>query len=139
MWGGGGGHPGLAQLNITRLETKQGSEREGCYQKQPTIFVAFKPPRDYDDTLQFCQNIGAVIAVASSSPVFDEMFRANKEVCPSEPFYLGYTDRETEGTFVDSISGSELTLNNWREGEPNNWGRGGRLSGKSPFFKKTNQ
>ena len=128
-----------AQLNITRLETKQGSEREGCYQEEQTNFVSFKPPRDYDDSLQFCQNIGGVIAVARNTAVFDEMFQANREVCPSSPFYLGYTDRRTEGTFLDSVSGSPITLNNWREGEPNNWGRGGRLSGKSPFFKKTNQ
>ena len=61
-----------AQLNITRLETKQGSEREGCYQEQQTNFVSFKPPQDYDDSLQFCENIGAVIAVASSTAVFDD-------------------------------------------------------------------
>ena len=84
-----------AELNITKLETEQGNETVGCYQEEPPTFVSFKPPRNYDDTLQFCQNIGALIAVASSSSVFDEMFRVNQEVCPSEPFYLGYTDRQS--------------------------------------------
>ena len=72
-WARCGGQPGdildwqTAQLNITKLETKQGSETVGCYQEQPTNFVSFKPPRDYDDSLQFCENIGGVIAVASST------------------------------------------------------------------------
>ena len=63
-----------------------------------------------------------MIGVASNTTVFDKMFQANREVCPSNPFYLGYTDWQTEGRFVDSVSGLELTLNNWTEGEPNNWG-----------------
>ena len=96
----------------------------GCYQEEPTSFVSFSPPRGYDETLTFCENIGAVIAVASTSPVLEEMYQANREVCPSTPFYLGYTDRRTEGTFLDSVSGSELTWHHWREGEPNDWGGG---------------
>ena len=111
-----------AQLNISEeIKTKQGNETVGCYQKEPPTFVSFSPPRDYDDTLQFCENIGGVIGVASTSQVFQEMFGANQEVCPSTPFYLGFTDRRTEGTFQDSVSGAELTWNNWRDGEPNNW------------------
>ena len=127
-WARCGGQPGdildwrTAQLNITKLETKEGNERVGCYQEEPTNFVSFKPPRDYKEILQFCENIGAVIAVASNTTVFDEMFQANKEVCPSKPFYLGYTDRRKEGTFIDSVSGAPLGWENWRPGEPNNWG-----------------
>ena len=112
-----------AQLNISeKIKTKQGHETVGCYQKEPPTFVSFSPPRDYDDTLQFCENIGGEIGVASSSQVFQEMFTANNEVCPSKPFYLGYTDRRKEGTFIDSVSGAPLGWENWRPGEPNNWG-----------------
>ena len=40
-----------AQLNITKLETKEGNETVGCYQEEPTHFVSFKPPRDYNGSL----------------------------------------------------------------------------------------
>ena len=86
--------------------------------------MAFKPARDYEATLQFCENIGAEIAVATTDSVYALMYDVSTDVCPSKPFYLGYTDRRTEGTFLDSVSGAPLTLKNWREGEPNNWGGG---------------
>ena len=80
-----------AQLDITNLETEEGLETVGCYQEEPTSrLVSFNSPQDYDGSLQFCENIGAVIAVGSSSQVLDEMFQANREVCPNSLFYLGY-------------------------------------------------
>ncbi|CAI9177824.1 unnamed protein product [Rangifer tarandus platyrhynchus] len=53
-----------------------------------------------------------------ATPMNAEENRALKNLVTAEAF-LGITDQETEGQFVD-LTGRRVTYQNWNDGEPNN-------------------
>ena len=75
------------------------------------------------DSLEFCSNMFfSEIAVLSNNETAQEVI---KEFTTSECggwIFSGFTDRETEGVFVNTYTGESLGWNNWVEGEPNNIG-----------------
>ena len=113
------------QLNITDLHKGKVRKDEVCLSrgsKEFNEFFAFEPKRGFDDTVQFCKNVGGRMAVAVNSETAALMNQTFLSLCSSGGFYSGYTDRETEGHWVDVNEKKKMTREDWEEGEPNNWG-----------------
>lgn len=58
-----------------------------------------------------------------ATPMNAEENKAIQRIASSRHVFLGTTDEETEGHFVD-LSGRGLTYKNWKAGEPNDGARG---------------
>ena len=87
--------------------------------------IAFEEKKNYEDGKHFCGKVGE-ISVARSEDIFQKMVATVSglegfEI--KERFYVGYTDIEIEGIWVDENSGENITYNRWdrEEGFPSNW------------------
>ncbi|KAK2509253.1 hypothetical protein MC885_016971 [Smutsia gigantea] len=65
----------------------------------------------------------AQFQAAVATPLNAEENKAIQRLASSRHVFLGITDEETEGHFVD-LSGSSLTYKNWKAGEPNDGANG---------------
>lgn len=72
----------------------------------------------FDRAKDLCTKFGASVA----TPMNDEENRAIQNVA-REVAFLGFTDMENEGQFVD-LTGRSITYVNWNDHEPNNAGSG---------------
>ena len=112
-----------AELNITQLQQQNVSRAETCYQEgDQDKYLAFEPKKDFDETAQFCKNLGGMMAVAVDQDTTDLMNESFVSSGKAGGFYTGYTDREVEDVWVDVNEKKPITWPNWDVGEPNNWG-----------------
>lgn len=72
--------------------------------------------KDYDTLRTYCSDMGMEIPV----PLDEESNRALTQVTGGN-FFLGITDEETEGTFKNIYTNTEIEYENWNRREPNNY------------------
>ena len=61
--------------------------------------------------------------MAWDEEIYSAMNKSFSGVCEQKNgFYLGFTDREEEGQWVDVNTGASMTWQAWKAGEPNNYG-----------------
>ncbi len=81
---------------------------------------AFPEPQSWNDAAANCASYGGNLVTLNSYEEqleIAELFRA-AEVGDHDYFFIGYTDRDSEGTFTWT-SGSDSTYSHWGSGEPN--------------------
>lgn len=74
--------------------------------------------RNFDSAKALCAQFQASMA----TPLNAEENQAIQSLVKDSAF-LGMTDKENEGQFVD-VTGRRVTYQNWNKGEPNNAGTG---------------
>ena len=109
-------------LNLTNIERE-----EIClntHNSNKKNYLSFNSIKNLDETVDFCQKIGGQIAVAWDREIFLAMNKSFSGVSCQEKngFYLGFTDLQVEGQWVDVNTGAPMTWQAWRTGEPNNYG-----------------
>ncbi|XP_063041186.1 pulmonary surfactant-associated protein D-like [Engraulis encrasicolus] len=77
----------------------------------------------YDAGLKFCREAGGDLVVPQNETENDVLLKMLTQL-GAKIAWLGFTDRKTEGTFLDS-RGSSLSFTKWRSGEPNDGGSKG--------------
>ena len=94
-------------------------------QEKENKIIAFEEKKNFEDGKHFCGKVGE-ISVATSDDVFQKMVDTVTELEGfkiKDRFYVGYTDIENEGIWVDENSGENMMYNKWdhEEGFPSNW------------------
>ena len=108
-------------LNLTSVEREETCLKASAQEKKN--YLTFNSIKNFDETVDFCQKIGGQIAVAWDEEIFTAMNKSFSGVCEEKDgFYLGFTDREVEGEWVDVNTGAPMTWQPWRTGQPNNYG-----------------
>ena len=76
---------------------------------------------DLENTVKFCQKLGGRVAVAKNEPSFNKMKQALEKFESCDEFYVGYSDKDKEGDWVDVNDKSPMMYENWADGEPDNF------------------
>ena len=107
----------------TQLEFYEESLDNIC--KKEHLTVAFPGKLNFNRTIDNCHRIGAQMAVASDEKALEVMVSAveNLDVCKQEGFFVGYSDREDEGVWVNVHDGSHMNFSKWADGQPNNFNK----------------
>ncbi|ROL55169.1 Mannose-binding protein [Anabarilius grahami] len=74
---------------------------------------------NFEKALKFCSDAGAKIVLPRSEDE-NKVLTSMQAVLDSTYVYIGATDTQKEGHFVD-MSGQPLTFTNWKENEPNDY------------------
>ena len=87
--------------------------------------MAFQEKMNFEDGKHFCGKVGEM-AVAKSEEILGEMVNEVSQLdgfTNKERFYVGYTDIDNEGVWVDENTGERMTFNKWDTefGFPSNW------------------
>nr|XP_055057575.1 pulmonary surfactant-associated protein D-like [Misgurnus anguillicaudatus] len=94
-------------------------------------FVAFKKvgqkyfvydgiEKTFDEGIQICKEVGGTIALARDAVENQALHKVVIASGLSKKPFIGGTDRDKEGQFVD-IDGKPLIFTNWASGEPDNY------------------
>lgn len=83
------------------------------------FFLTNGETMSFDRVKTLCAQLQASVA----TPMNAEENKAIQRIASSRHVFLGITDEETEGHFVD-LSGRGLTYKNWKAGEPNDGANG---------------
>jgi len=89
----------------------------GSYYKLYTITSSNKGSAAWNEALKHCEELGGHLAVINSQEENDFLYSYITSLGISTA-YFGYTDEETENTWV-WVTGEENTYTNWHTGEPN--------------------
>lgn len=77
-------------------------------------------PMNYDDAQQFCTDNGGHLAEPRSKKETKVINNKIEKHAGGESYWIGLTDRRSEGTFVWGSDNTEVTYTNWYKNEPNN-------------------
>ncbi|XP_065133227.1 mannose-binding protein A-like isoform X2 [Paramisgurnus dabryanus] len=76
--------------------------------------------KTFDEGIQICKEVGGTIALARNAVENQALLKVVTASGLSEKPFIGVTDRDKEGQFVD-IDGKLLTFTNWASGQPDNY------------------
>ncbi|XP_065133225.1 mannose-binding protein C-like isoform X2 [Paramisgurnus dabryanus] len=76
--------------------------------------------KTFDEGIQICKEVGGTIALARNAVENHTLLKVVIASGLSEKPFIGVTDRDKEGQFVD-IDGKLLTFTNWASGQPDNY------------------
>ena len=87
--------------------------------------IAFEEKKNFEDAKYFCGKVGEM-SVAKNDEIFQNMLNAVSALegfNNKGRFWVGYTDIEEEGVWVDDNSGENMIYNKWdiERGYPSNW------------------
>ena len=87
-------------------------------------YMAFQNKMDFHSTEEFCHALGGEMAVASDNATMQKMLYAIRSMQQRQKyarFYMGFTDRQNEGVWLDIYNKRELSQVHWGENQPDNW------------------
>ena len=108
---------------VTALEMDM---KEICQtNEEENKIIAFETKKNFEDGKHFCGKVGD-LSVAKDEEIFQRMVNtvsALEGFNMKERFYVGYTDIEKEGVWVDENSGEVMKYSKWdlEGGFPSNW------------------
>nr|XP_055057568.1 pulmonary surfactant-associated protein D-like isoform X2 [Misgurnus anguillicaudatus] len=76
--------------------------------------------KTFDEGIQVCKEVGGTIALARNAVENQALHKVVIASGLSKKPFIGVTDRDKEGQFVD-IDGKLLTFTNWASGQPDNY------------------
>ncbi|XP_055057575.2 mannose-binding protein C-like [Misgurnus anguillicaudatus] len=76
--------------------------------------------KTFDEGIQICKEVGGTIALARKAVEHEALHKVVIASGLSKNPFIGVTDRDKEGQFVD-IDGKPLTFTNWAFGQPDNF------------------
>lgn len=80
----------------------------------------------YEDALQYCKNLtpngGLAEIINEDTQYFLTGVLVTKQLYLHDHWWIGANDRKEEGKWIWEHSGNEVAYNNWRVGEPNDFG-----------------
>ena len=105
------------QLNLDSIED---DKKNYCVDETTKVMAVHNMKGlNFEETKIFCRKIGGVMAVASDPQKFDQITKGSTQG-GLQHFFLGYTDKDTEGIWVDTNTKKQLSYNFWRKGSPSN-------------------
>ena len=110
-------------IELTGLKKINDSLKNICFpNKSPRLMVG-NEALNFVETLNFCNNkIGSMVVISSKETALK--VKNTLELYNPDLFYVftGHTDIEVEGRWVVHGTQQKMAWENWRPGEPNNWG-----------------
>ena len=80
----------------------------------------------YEDALQYCKDLttdgGLAEIINEDTQYFLTGVLVTKQLYLHDHWWIGANDRNKEGKWIWEHSGKEVAYNNWRVGEPNDFG-----------------
>ena len=88
-------------------------DQSQCFQTLEKSIVGSSVKRNLDDTIEMCTILGGNIAVATDKTVLSDMLEVSNNLgtC-KDGFFIGFSDREEEGDWVDVVHGNNMTFLN---------------------------
>ena len=113
-------------FQLSNVYNREIPKDEICLQSKTKIVGSTKK-RNIDDTIKWCKTLGGEIAVATDKQKLDHMINVmndlNDEGCWSDEedgFFTGYSDRKTEGEWLDLVKNEKMKFEFWADDEPDN-------------------
>ena len=109
-----------AQWQAEGLESFSIEKKNICNRTKLKHLQIFRKKRDFNSTLRLCQTIGGEMVVAEDSrtvALIRSALKPVKEECGNY-VYSGYTDREVEGEWVNTVTGEKMDWVQWESGQP---------------------
>ena len=111
-------------LNITLVTEETIDRQRMCFKpKTGSKMVGFRIKKSFDETVRFCQSIGGNISVARDQKTVDKIVEIFTESCApdTEIIHSGYSDTNSEGVWVDVVTGQSMKWIHWADLNPTNY------------------
>ena len=89
------------------------------YDGEPTVYHYHETRDNYEEALRHCAKLGMHLPIPNTEQQFEDL-RTISGSTPNrtDSVWLGYSDSDTEGTWLNVYNGEQLAIDKWENGAP---------------------